>query len=40
MYEIKLTNDDVYYFILKDSEKIGIYKKLREYEKTKIIFYR
>ena len=25
---------------LKDSEKIGIYKKLREYEKTKIIFYR
>ena len=40
MYEIKLSNDNSRYFILKDSEKIGIYKKLREHEKKKIIFYR
>jgi len=41
LYEIKISNDEnAYYYILKDSEKIGIYKKLRELEKRKMIFYK
>ena len=40
IYEIKLSNDDYNFYILKDSEKIGVYKKFRENEKKKNIFYR